>query len=206
MRLIVITTGHFFDKEPEAINLLFGNGIDLLHVRKPCASYAETKRFIGRIDRAFHSRIVLHDHYRFARSFAVKGIHVNRRNNPGDLTLYGEQGLSISRSCHSFEEVTAVAPVFDYVFLSPVFDSISKSGYKQGFTPEELSCAGSGGIINDRVIALGGMTAGKIPLVRRYGFGGAAVLGALWGMLATDGNVDALQARFNELTNSCSDI
>ncbi|MDR1526014.1 MAG: thiamine phosphate synthase [Tannerella sp.] len=216
MRLIAITTEYFFDREPEAVNLLFGDGMEVLHIRKPCAPYAGMIRFIGQIDRAFHSRIVLHDHYELASTFALKGIHVNRRNNPGNPGFYGKQGLSVSCSCHSFEEVAAVCPghsskegravvpaVFDYAFLSPVFDSISKAGYKQGFTPEQLSDAGNRGIINDRVIALGGIMAGRIPAVRSYGFGGVAVLGALWGTLAADGNMNALQARFNELKNGC---
>jgi thiamine-phosphate pyrophosphorylase len=217
MRLIVITAGNVFDKEPEAINLLFRNGMERLHVRKPGASYAETKRLVERIDGDFRSRIVLHDHYGLAGSLALGGIHVNGRNDPGNLRLYGERGLSVSCSCHSFEEVAAatgctgrsseeiaaVAPVFDYVFLSPVFDSISKAGYKRGFQPEQLERAGREGVINERVIALGGITGGRIPVVCRYGFGGAAVLGALWGTLATDGNMEALQARFDGLRNRC---
>jgi thiamine-phosphate pyrophosphorylase len=210
MRLIVITAEDFFDKEPEAVNMLFGSGMEALHVRKPHASYAETRRFIERIDGVYHSRIVLHDHYGLTGSFALKGIHVNSRNNPGNLDFYSERGLSISCSCHSFGEVAASCAgrspaIFDYMFLSPVFDSVSKAGYKHGFTPEQLSDARDGGVINNRVIALGGITAERIPLVCRYGFGGVAVLGSLWAEPATNGNTDGLQIRFNKLRNSCRD-
>jgi thiamine-phosphate pyrophosphorylase len=225
MRLIVITAGDFFDKEPEAIHILFGNGMEALHVRKPNASYAETKRFIERIDEAYHSRIILHDHYGLTGLFTLKGIHVNSRNNPGNLDFYSERGLSISCSCHSIEEVaglsserfavgragrfrkmTPVAPaIFDYMFLSPIFDSISKTGYKQGFTPGQLSDARDKGILNNRVIALGGITAERIPAVHRYGFGGVAVLGSLWAEPTANGNMDDLQMRFDKLRNSCRD-
>lgn len=199
MQLIVITTENFFDKEPEAVNLLFRNGMKALHVRKPCVSYAATKRFIEQIDPAFHSRTVLHDYYELAGLFALKGIHLNRRNSPVNSDLYRKKGLSVSCSCHSIAEVAAAD--FDYAFLSPVFDSISKAGYRQGFTPEQLNSARDRGVINERVIALGGITAEKIPDVRRYGFGGVAVLGALWGTFAADGNTEGLLARFRTVNS-----
>ncbi len=36
------------------------------------------------------------------------------------------------------------------------------------------------GIINENVIALGGITVDKLDLVREYGFGGVAILGSAW--------------------------
>ena len=212
MKLIVITAETFSGKEPEAINRLFENGLEILHLRKPSASLDETRMFIGRIDSMFHTRLVLHDHHQLANEFDLKGIHLNQRNPVVDRQLFlydthdssGKFHLSVSRSCHSLEEVIASADC-DYVFLSPVFDSISKAGYKGSVTPEQLRMAGDRKIINDRVIALGGITNEKIPQIRTYGFGGVAVLGALWHEFAEDGNVRELLRRFNELKNSCKD-
>jgi thiamine-phosphate pyrophosphorylase len=142
--------------------------------------------------------------------FSLKGIHLNRRNwqqgtplpevindHPGS-----EHRLSVSRSCHSFDDVSAPGSS-DYAFLSPVFDSISKTGYKQAFTPQQLYEAKERQIINENVIALGGITSDKIPTACRYGFGGVAVLGALWGDFAANGNGVELLKRFNELKNKC---
>jgi thiamine-phosphate pyrophosphorylase len=201
MELIVITAERFFDGETNALHLLFAHGLERLHVRKPDASFDDTKRFIEDIDAAFHPKIVLHDHYDLTHRFRLKGIHLNRRNRAVNPALYRARGLTVSRSCHSFEEIASCrkAEATDYVFLSPVFDSISKSGYRQRFTPEELSHAHDRGLVNGHVIALGGITAANIASLRSCGFGGVAVLGALWGGVAADRDTDGLLQRFNAL-------
>ena len=64
--------------------------------------------------------------------------------------------------------------------LSPIFDSISKVGYKSAFTEEELRKAHHEGIINERVMALGGVTFDNIDKVLKMGFGGGMILGDAW--------------------------
>ncbi|WP_419526413.1 thiamine phosphate synthase, partial [Alistipes putredinis] len=88
-------------------------------------------------------------------------------------------GGLISRSCHSFGEI-ASHPTEDYLFLSPIFDSISKTGYRAGYAPDELRKAFAQGIINPRVAALGGIRPEHLPALQEYGFGGAAFLGYIW--------------------------
>jgi len=200
MKLIVITTEIIFEGEAEAINLLFENGLETLHLRKPSASRQEMTAFIEQIREDFHSRIVLHDHYDLVELLHLKGIHLNLRNQAIFLKKYFS-----SRSCHSIEDVSA-SSFCDYVFLSPVFDSISKIGYKQAFTQQQLFDAKEQKIINDKVIALGGITAENIPTAYLYGFGGVAVLGALWSDFVTDGNINELLIRFKELKNICDTL
>ena len=67
-----------------------------------------------------------------------------------------------------------------YRFLSPIFDSISKNGYRAAFTAEELRTAAARGLLGDRTLALGGITPDRLAAVRDYGFGGAALLGSIW--------------------------
>ena len=205
MRLIVITTENFFDGEADAVNLLFENGLELLHIRKPYASQHETEDFIGQINENFHARIVIHDYYELINMFSLKGIHYNCRNY--DITLHNDEpashsrrlhNLSISRSCHSLNEVLE-SQFYDYVFLSPIFDSISKAGYKQRFTPKKLNEAKAEKIINEHVIALGGITAENMREAYSYGFGGVAVIGALWSDFAVNKNKNNLLERFFEL-------
>ena len=198
--------GTFFEGEAEAINLLFENGLELLHVRKPYTSQPETEGFIGQINENFQAWIVLHDYYELTRKFDLKGIHLNNRNQDTSKELLKIcVSLSISRSCHSLKEVTE-SPFLNYVFLSPIFDSISKTGYKKGFTPEQLNEAKVRKIINERVIALGGVTIENIPLASSYGFGGVAVLGALWRDFAVSRNLNELLKRFNELKSKCDTV
>ena len=68
---------------------------------------------------------------------------------------------------------------YDYVFLSPIFDSISKAGYKSSFTEEMLKDASSKGIIDKKVVALGGVTLDMIPYLKELNFGGAAMMGGV---------------------------
>ncbi|MDD6553810.1 MAG: thiamine phosphate synthase [Prevotellaceae bacterium] len=88
--------------------------------------------------------------------------------------------FSISFSCHSLEEVAQYKNRCDYVFLSPIYDSISKQGYHSAFTRDDLLRARDKGIIDEKVIALGGVSEEKIPEIQRLGFGGYAMLGAVW--------------------------
>jgi thiamine-phosphate pyrophosphorylase len=64
--------------------------------------------------------------------------------------------------------------------LSPIFDSISKPGYNSAFTAEQIAEARRQGLIDERVMALGGVTFDKIDDVLKMGFGGAMILGDAW--------------------------
>ena len=85
-----------------------------------------------------------------------------------------------AHSCHTLEEVCRNKLHSDYVFLSPIFDSISKQGYKAAFSEELLHEAHIAGIIDERVIALGGITPTNARKALSLGFGGVAVLGDVW--------------------------
>lgn len=197
MKLIAITLPGFFNGEAEAIRLLMKEGLDLLHLRKPEGKEEEFRRLLSALPEECRARVVLHDAFQLAQEYGVRGIHLNRRNN---RVPEGYRG-TVSRSCHSLEEVRQ-ATDFDYVFLSPVFNSISKQGYGSGFTAEELEQAAAAGFITERVIALGGMDANTIPQVARVGFGGVAVLGALWGDYPSAADPGLLLRRFQELKYS----
>lgn len=74
------------------------------------------------------------------------------------------------------------ANFYQYVFLSPLFPSISKEGYGSGFSLTALRDAARQGIIGERVVALGGLSVETLPQIKDFPFGGAAVLGSLWGI------------------------
>lgn len=85
---------------------------------------------------------------------------------------------------HTFEEVLRYKEECDYLFLSPIFDSISKRGYKSRFSDEVLRRASVEGLIDSKVIALGGVTLDKIPYLRSLNFGGVAMMGAINDIIA----------------------
>ena len=170
-KLVVITTPYFFADEASLIELLFAEGMSRLHLRKPDCKRDELEGLLDKISPAYYDRIVLHDWFTLAEERALGGIHLNKRN-PEAPPLY--KG-SISRSCHSLEEIIEYKPVCDYVFLSPIFQSISKERYGSGFSLDGLRNAK--GIIDDKVIALGGICPRTITKLKDIPFGGVAVLG-----------------------------
>ena len=64
--------------------------------------------------------------------------------------------------------------------MSPIFDCISKKDYNAQYSPEEIRKAHKQGIVDKKVIALGGIDVHNIKEVKNFGFGGAAIMGALW--------------------------
>ena len=176
MNLIILTTPNFLPDEAEALTALLSHGLYRLHLRKPGCTEAELDALIRQLPPAYYPRISLHDHFPLQARYHLGGIHLNSRNP--DVPA-GFQGL-VSRSCHTLEEAARYAPLTDYYFLSPIFDSISKQGYHAGFTEQQLRQAAEQGIINEKTIALGGVTADKLPYLASLGFGGAAFLGDIW--------------------------
>ena len=176
MKWITITSPEFLSGEAIFIDKLFSQGLDLLHLRKPEASLEAYKRLLLQIPKHWYSRIVLHEHFALAEKFGLHGIHLNRRCSQVPDSFRG----SISCSCHTLEEVKKQKASKDYVFLSPIFDSISKVGYHAAFSPTLLKQAAIENVIDEKVIALGGITANNIPLVKEWHFGGVALLGDIW--------------------------
>ena len=176
MKWIIITSPEFLSGEATFISKLFSQGLDLLHLRKPEASLEAYKQLLLQIPEQWHSRIVLHEHFELAEEYKLHGIHLNRRCSVVPNAYHG----SISCSCHTIEEVITQKDSKNYVFLSPIFDSISKVGYHAAFSPTSLKQAAVENVIDEKVIALGGITANNIPLVKEWHFGGVALLGDIW--------------------------
>ena len=174
-RLIVITQPSFITDEGVLINSLFEAGIDRVHIRKPGAPAEEHRKLLGDIDGQWYERLSLHDCHELALEYGC-GVHLNGRNP--NLPRFKVPALSVS--CHSIEEVVERKRQCDYVFMSPIFDSISKQGYRSAFSQSDIEEAVKSGVIDDRVIALGGISLERIPLVEAMGFGGAALLGDVW--------------------------
>ena len=87
----------------------------------------------------------------------------------------------MSISCHSLVELAECRrKPYAYMSLSPIFDSISKQGYRSAFTAEQIAEARQQGLIDERVMALGGVTFDKVKQVLEMGFGGAMILGDAW--------------------------
>jgi len=196
----VITFPDFLRNENEYISSLFDAGLEVLHLRKPDATKEEYERLLNAIPLKYHERIMLHDFFELTERYNVRGVHLNRRNPEYN----GTKNVKISKSCHSIQELVGIDR-YDYVFLSPVFDSISKEGYRAAFSHEELLHASQAGLINEKVIALGGIDVNTLPLLEAYKFGGIGVLGTIWDVAASVSSVEEglkrVVERFLEIQN-----
>lgn len=182
MKLIVITMPQFFEGEAAAINDLFRNGLEILHLRKPGASVEEMEHLLRQLPMEYMPRIVTHEQFQLASAFNLKGIHLNGRN-PQIPTGYAGH---VSRSCHSLDEVLRHKTECNYVFLSPIYDSISKEGYSSAYSYDALRQAQQAGIIDSKVMALGGINLEHLPEIVSLGFGGVALLGDIWQQISED--------------------
>ncbi len=198
MKFAVITLPTLFDGEAGVLSRLFEAGLPLLHLRKPGCQAADVGRLLRDIPACYHGRIALHDCHSLASAYGIGGLHVNARN-PSVPAWFGGRR---SCSCHSLSEVAMRKDAFDYVFLSPIYDSVSKEGYRSRFSPAMLADAAGMGIIDSKVYALGGVDAARIPRLANVGFGGAAVLGSFWGRYR-EGGMDSLLRYLAQCLDAC---
>ncbi|MDP4210748.1 MAG: thiamine phosphate synthase [Bacteroidota bacterium] len=186
MLLILISPPETILQEHQILISLFNQGLQIFHLRKPDYSEAELETYILQIPEEFHTRIVIHSHYRLASKYNLKGIHLTEKVKNGASLSFILQNLnnkSISASFHAAEELTQSCGNYNYIFLSPIFDSISKYGYKSRFNLNELKQLLS--TIYQRphppqIVALGGISEQNIHLVKEAGFNGIALLGTIW--------------------------
>ena len=176
--IIVITHPDFFVGEAERITALLTNGkADIIHIRKPQSSQYEVEQLLCELPAVLYPRLVLHDYHLLAQRYGLRGVHLNSRTPEPPTDWHG----AVSISCHTFEELAeARKQSYAYMSLSPIFDSISKQGYHSAFTKAQIEEAHRQGLIDQRVMALGGVTFDRIDEITTMGFGGAMILGDAW--------------------------
>lgn len=194
MKIIAITTPKIISDDGYIIRGLLDNGVDIVHLRKPESTIDECRVLLSNLGEEYRARIVVHDYPELYYEFSLRGVHINK--NIGTLPR-GYSGLR-TRSCHSLEEVVRYKDECDYLFLSPIFDSISKAGYHSAFDECSLRQASISGVIDSRVIALGGVTFNKIDYLRNLNFGGVAMSGAIYSVDAVDGLKSACMSAWHQ--------
>ena len=185
MKLVAITPELPHRHEVEFIMLILEAGFDYVHLRKPDFDLQQMRSFIEEIPQQYRVRLKLHSHFELVSEYDVAGLHLNHRANvvPQTATLSGR--LRLSRSCHAANELVRLDK-YEYVFLSPIFDSISKRGYASRFSQGDLIEIFKHSDTQGKVVALGGIMPGYMVQLSRLGFAGAAFLGYLFNSETTD--------------------
>lgn len=183
MELIVLSDPAYFKGEASLINQLFEAGLPVFHLRKPGSDRLTYASLIAEIHECYHDRIALHAFHEVIIDFPfIKRLHYPewlRKQICKDEVHSEDPALrdcTRSTSVHHLKDLNQLKG-FDYTFYGPVFNSISKSGYR--------GVAGADLVLPERkngvkIIALGGISAEKVPQIRHMGFDGLAALGAIW--------------------------
>lgn len=182
MKIIAITDPKAVNNEAKHIQALLQQGFYTVHIRKepqyfkhPTEVVRYLRTVLEQLSDSERKRLIIHNEASLYYEFNLKGIHCNHLISQYPTDYKGFR----TRSCHSLAEVEQCKTMYDYVFLSPIFNSISKKGYCSHFTALSLLQAAKAGIIDHKVMALGGVTLQKLPLLQQFGFGGAAMMGAI---------------------------
>ncbi len=176
MKVILITTDNFFVEENIILNALFEEGLDVLHLKKPNSEPVLCERLLTLMPEKWYDKIVVHDHFYLQSEYNLRGIHLNSRNPEPPVGYEGH----LSRSCKSLKEIEDWKKKCDYVFLSPVFDNPIQTSDCEPYSMDTLIDASKKGIIDNKVIALGGVNVDNVRKAKDLGFGGIGIMGAVW--------------------------
>lgn len=172
---MIITPETLVEHELETCNQILELPIRL-HVRKPHISIDDLRKYLDQIDPKFHKKLSLHQHHMLVEEYPEVGLHwkSNQKVN--------QEKSNRSKSFHSWREIEKENSKLDYGFLSPIFDSITKNGYKAVFDHSALQRKLSETKHTFPIYALGGVHWDNIERIEAMGFAGIAILGAFWNM------------------------
>lgn len=206
MKLIVISSSGIIENEAKIVTTLFELGLETFHLRKHKLSTKQIKKLISSIPPHFHNRIILHSHHKLARKYNLKGIHMTKLHRKRKLrTWYTTRTIQlrnpnilITTSYNTIGKLLDDDHMcnFDYVFLSPIFDSLT-SKFQSGFTEHSLKSAMSK--TKFAVIARGGIDANCIEKANAIGFKGIALYSCLWKKNDPIAEFNKIVEKFQEL-------
>lgn len=202
MLLLVQSSPKIIEGETEIVKELFDNGLETFHLRKKNASTRQIEEYINTIPRKYWSRIVLHSHYKLAIKYNLKGIHLNRNFKKQKFIYwiklfyyrFKRPNLQVSSSFNNLSSLYNDDNNYDYVFLSPVFDSVNKNGYQSSFSQHNLAVALMKS--KHKTMALGGIQPNRFDSIKEMGFAGMVLSEALWN---SENSVDMFKSAIAKL-------
>ncbi len=186
MNVYAISPESIDDVDVCVVVALLDAGLSGYHLRLPNVSEQAVAAILERVPEESRERLVMHQHHDLVDQFGLGGFHY-KDDDRVDSERARRQGTSNgkktwSRSLHALEDLCDCVDGWDYVFLSPVFPSISKTAYRADWSEQELTR-----LIHSlhrarfsKVCALGGVDASNAVRAQELGFGGVVLHGALW--------------------------
>jgi thiamine-phosphate pyrophosphorylase len=174
--MLIVEAGDL-ERRPTAIKAALDAGVDAIQLRDPRAgggALLQAARTLRTLTHASGATLVVNDRIDVARAAAADGVHLPAASFPiaTARALLGPAAW-IGRSTHAPEEAAAAATAgADYVILGPIFPTPSKARYGAPLGIATVAATS----ITVPLIAIGGVTAARVPELRRAGAAGIAVV------------------------------
>lgn len=185
MKLFVISDTKPNKNEKQIVYELFKNGLDYYHLRKRKWADSEIKQFIEYFPKKYRKRIVIHSNHELINKIEVGGIHINKNQRHKLLTPLKLKILKMMRpnliystSISGINGSNWIPNSVSYVFLSNVFDGISRNSSHASYSLEAVKEFIEKTQTN--VVVLGGVDTDNIEKIKEMGFYGCALVGGLW--------------------------
>lgn len=189
MKLIVISNGADVENEIAIVEAMIQDGIEAYHLRKPHYTTKDYETYIQRISSKYRSKIVIHSRHNLAGKYGLKGMHISKTHKRTPIRTFfrifklrfNNKDLTVSTTFSAIGTLLRDKKKYEYVFLSPIFNSVSKKGKKGRFRLSQISDALVKARKRHKVIyASGGVTIDKIKKVKDLGFDGVCATGNIW--------------------------
>jgi len=166
MQLILLSKPDFFIEEHQILTLLFEEGLEVLHLKKPNSEPVYSERLLTLIPEKFHKNIVVHQHFYLKEEYGLKGIHLSK----DEINIPKVFNGSLSCTCRTLDDVSRRKGACSYVVLSDI----------ERFPVDSLEKAATEELIDRKVLAAGQITVDAINKLKNYGFGGVVVSEDIW--------------------------
>ncbi|PJA32699.1 MAG: thiamine phosphate synthase [Zetaproteobacteria bacterium CG_4_9_14_3_um_filter_53_7] len=169
--LTLITDSSRFSGEPffGAVTAALQGGVDAVLVREKNMDSARLLAFASRlrqITRQFQAKLMIHTQADIALAVDADGVHLGSSDISevaATRAWLNDAGKTVSVSCHNLAELKAAEAVgADYIFLSPLFPTLSHPGAAHLGIEAFQQLAGSTAL---PVVALGGINCANRKLV-----------------------------------------
>ncbi len=155
------------------------NSLDVwVHLRKPTLPIDDLRKYLQQFTAVERSRMLLHQHAALAVEYDMPHIHhtAQQRRDWSKTAGLNSARVIASTSTHSWADFNGLPACYRAAFISPVFPSISKSGYG---ADEQIPLLGRSNMRTEAV-ALGGISSRSIPDLEGSDFQDFALCGAFW--------------------------
>ncbi|MBK22205.1 MAG: hypothetical protein CMP63_07865 [Flavobacteriales bacterium] len=204
MKTIVLSDQRSVDNEIDIVVRLFELGLTSFHLRKSHYSKQKMRNYLDKIPSVYHNRIIIHSHHKLVKKYNLKGIHLSSKDRRSSFKNWlnikslkrRNPFLRVSTSFTTISELNKYNDLYDYVFLSPIFDSTSKKKYQSGFKEYSLTSATQRS--NYNVVALGGVDVDNIKKAFNMGFWGCGFLSTIWNSPNPADKFQQLKLKCNE--------